>query len=300
MLMSMDNAHPSSPLASDAADTTLQRRDRRTIRLEPTRGFRRILSPAELWRFRDLAVQIAVRDVTVRYRQTALGAIWAVLQPVGTMVVFSIFFGKLAGLSSNGQSYALFSLAALVPWTFFANSLLLGSDSLVANAPLVSKTYFPRVFIPAGVIVAGLVDLGIALVILLVIALATGIVPTVATLMVPVLIVVAVAAALGMTCVLSAVNVKYRDVRYVVPFAVQIWLFATPVVYSSLLIQNPWRTVSAINPMVGVVEGFRWAVLGGEHAPWPLMIVSGASAAVMLLAGLAYFDHVERGFADIL
>jgi lipopolysaccharide transport system permease protein len=296
----MDETHPTSPMPADAGGSAIGRRDLRTIRLEPTRGFKRVLSPTELWRYRDLAVQIAVRDVTVRYRQTALGAIWAVLQPVGTMIVFSIFFGRLAGLSSNGQSYPLFSLAALVPWTFFANSLLLGSDSLVANAPLVSKTYFPRVFIPAGVIVAGLVDLVIAFVILLCIVSATGIVPTVAILMVPVLVLVAVAAALGVSSALSAVNVKYRDVRYVVPFATQIWLFATPVVYSSLLLGDPWRTVSAINPMVGVVEGFRWAVLGGHDAPWSLMGVSGISAVLLLVAGLAYFDRVERGFADIL
>jgi lipopolysaccharide transport system permease protein len=300
MLMSMDEIHPRSHAPADGAHAALPRRDLRTIRLEPTSGFRRVLSPTELWRYRDLAVQIAVRDVTVRYRQTALGAIWAVLQPVGTMVVFSIFFGRLAGLSGNGQSYPLFSLAALVPWTFFANSLVLGSDSLVANAALVSKTYFPRVFIPAGVIVAGLVDLGIAFVILLVIVSATGIAPTVAILMVPVLVLVAVAAALGVTSALSAINVKYRDVRYIVPFAVQIWLFATPVVYSSTLLDPPWRTVSAINPMVGVVEGFRWAVLGGHHAPWALMAVSAASAMLLLLGGLAYFDHVERGFADVL
>jgi lipopolysaccharide transport system permease protein len=271
-----------------------------TIRLQPTHGFSRVLSPKELWRYRDLARQIAARDVTVRYRQTALGIAWAVLQPIAFMVIFSIVFGNLAGLSSEGLPYPLFSLAALVPWTFFSTALLLGSDSLVANSALVSKIYFPRIFIPAGVIAAGLVDLGISLVILFIIVLAWGFVPSAAVLLLPLLIAIAVAAALGLSAALSAVNVRYRDVRYVVPFAIQMWLFATPVAYSSTVISEPWRTLYAINPMVGVVEGFRWATLDTPHAPVALMAVSAASALVILLAGLAYFDRVERGFADFV
>jgi lipopolysaccharide transport system permease protein len=271
-----------------------------TVRLQPTRGFSRMLSPRELWRYRDLALQIAARDVTVRYRQTALGIAWVVLQPVLTMVVFSIFFGHLAHVSSEGVSYPLFSLAGLVPWTFFANALLLGSISLVSNSALVSKIYFPRIFIPAGVVAAGLVDLAIALVILFVIDLVAGTVPSTAILALPLLIAIAVAAALGVAAALSALNVRYRDVRYAVPFTVQLWLFATPVAYPSTLLHAPWRTLSAINPMVGVVEGFRWAMLGKLQAPWALIGVSAASAAIMLVAGLAYFDRVERGFADVL
>jgi lipopolysaccharide transport system permease protein len=271
-----------------------------TIRLQPTRGFSRVLAPNELWRYRELALQIAVRDVTVRYRQTLLGAAWAVLQPVGFMVVFSLFFGKLAGVSSNGLPYALFSLSALVPWTYFATALLLGSESLVSNSALVSKVYFPRIFVPAGVVAAGLVDLAISLVILLVIVLAWGFVPSVAILVLPLLIGIAVATALGVGAALSAVNVRYRDVRYVVPFAIQMWLFATPIAYPSSLIDEPWRTISAINPMVGVVEGFRWATLGSGDAPWALIGVSFAAACVLLVAGLAYFDRVERGFADFV
>lgn len=271
-----------------------------TVRLEPTRGFSRMLSPRELWRYRDVAVQIAARDVTVRYRQTALGAVWAVLQPVLVMVVFSLFFGHLAHISSEGVSYPLFSLAALVPWTFFANALQLGSDSLVSNAPLVSKIYFPRIFIPAGVVAAGLVDLAIGLVILVVIVFAAGAGPTVAVLALPLLVAITVAAALGVSTALAAVNVRYRDIRYVVPFGVQLWLFATPVAYPSTLLPEPWRTLSAINPMVGVVEGFRCAMLAKLHAPWALIGVSAASAAVLLVAGLAYFSRVERGFADIV
>lgn len=269
-----------------------------TIRLQPTKGFSRVLAPRELWRYRDLAGQIALRDITVRYRQTALGGAWAVLQPIGFMVVFSLFFGQLAGVASNGLPYPLFSLAALVPWTFFSSAILLGSDSLVANAALVSKIYFPRIFMPAGVIVAGFVDLAISLVILLAIVLIWGYAPSVAILAVPLLVLIAAAAALGTSAALSAINVRYRDVRYVVPFAIQMWLFATPIAYPSSLIGEPWRTVSALNPMVGVVEGFRWATLGTGDAPWDLIGVSALAAVILLLAGLAYFDRVERAFAD--
>jgi lipopolysaccharide transport system permease protein len=279
---------------------TAQARAPETIRLRPTTGFSRVLSPRELWRYRDLAVQIAMRDITVRYRQTALGGAWAILQPVGFMVVFSIFFGNLAGVSSNGLPYPLFSLAALVPWTFFANALLLGSDSLVANSALVSKIYFPRIFMPAGVVVAGLLDLLISFVILMVIVLIWGFVPTAAIITVPLLTAIAAATALGVSAGLSAVNVRYRDVRYVVPFGIQMWLFASPIAYPSSLIEEPWRTLSAINPMVGVVEGFRWATLGTGDAPLALIGVSAAAAAVILLAGLAYFDRVERAFADFI
>lgn len=269
-----------------------------TLRLQPTRGFSRVLAPKELWRYRDLAGQIALRDITVRYRQTLLGAAWAVLQPIGFMVVFSLFFGDLAGVSSNGLPYPLFSLAALVPWTFFANAMLLGSDSLVANSGLVSKIYFPRIFMPTGILVAGCVDLAISLVILLTIVFIWGLTPSLAILALPLLIVIAAMAALGVSSALSAINVRYRDVRYVVPFAIQLWLFATPVVYPSSLLSQPWQTISAINPMVGVVEGFRWATLGSGAAPWDLIGISAISAVVIFFAGLAYFDRVERGFAD--
>lgn len=269
-----------------------------TIRLQPTRGFSRVLAPKELWRYRDLAGQIALRDITVRYRQTALGGAWAVLQPIGFMVVFSLIFGNVAGISSNGLPYPLFSLAALVPWVFFSNALLLGSDSLVSNSALVSKIYFPRIFMPAGVVVAGFVDLGISITILLAIVLIWGYAPSLAILALPLLILIAAATALGTSAALSAINVRYRDVRYVVPFGIQLWLFITPIVYASDSIAEPWRTISAINPMVGVVEGFRWATLGTGNAPWDLIGISAAAAVVVFFAGLAYFDRVERGFAD--
>jgi lipopolysaccharide transport system permease protein len=283
------------PQPAAPADSTLRQE---TLRLQATSGFSRVLSPRELWRYRDLAFQIAARDITVRYRQTALGAAWAILQPVGFMIVFSIFFGRVAGISSDGIPYAVFSLAGLVAWTYFANGLLLGSESLVANSALVAKIYFPRIFMPAGVLAAGLVDLAISLLILFVVVFASGLVPSVAVLALPLLIVTMIATGLGVTAGLSALNVRYRDVRYVIPFAIQMWLFATPIAYPSSLIDEPWRTLSAINPMVGVVEGFRWATLGRGDAPLELIGISALSALVLLVAGLAYFDRVERSFAD--
>jgi len=291
---------PVETMTAEKSEETAVSDPPETIRLQPTRGFSRVLAPRELWRYRDLAGQIALRDITVRYRQTALGGAWAVLQPIGFMVVFSLIFGNVAGISSNGLPYPLFSLAALVPWTFFSTALLLGSDSLVSNSALVSKIYFPRIFMPAGVIVAGFVDLAISLVILLIIVFAWGYVPSLAILAVPLLVTIAAAAALGTAAALSAINVRYRDVRYVVPFAIQMWLFVSPVVYPSSQISEPWRTLSAINPMVGVVEGFRWATLGTGNAPWDLIGISALAAVAFLLAGLAYFDRVERAFADFV
>jgi lipopolysaccharide transport system permease protein len=271
-----------------------------TVRLQATRGLGRVISPRELWRYRDLGLQIAARDLTVRYRQTILGALWAVLQPVLIMVVFTIFFGHFAHVSSEGVPYPLFALAALVPWTFFANALQLGSESLVGNSALVSKVYFPRVLIPGGVIAAGIVDFAVGWTILLGVVLVTGSGPSLAILAVPLLALIAIAAALGVTAGLAALNVRYRDVRYVVPFTIQLWLFATPIAYPSTLLHAPLRTLLAINPMAGVVEGFRWAMLDHLHAPWAMIGVSAASAVVLLGAGLTYFSRVERSFADII
>ena len=274
-----------------------------TVRLQPTKGFGRVLAPRELWRYRDLAFQLAARDVTIRYRQTFFGAAWAILQPVALMVVFTII-GAAAGISSNGLPRALFGLAALVPWTFFASAFLLGSESLVLNQPLVAKIYFPRIFIPGAVVAAGCFDLVISttllILIVLVYGIANGMLLSAATLAVPFLMVIAVMTALGAGTALSAVNVRYRDVRYIVPFATQMWFFLTPVFYPNSSLSEPLRTLSAINPMVGVVEGFRWALLEGGSAPLALMGISAASAVVLLVGALAYFDRVERSFADII
>jgi lipopolysaccharide transport system permease protein len=282
------------------AEVELETPPPETIRLEATSGFGRVLAPRELWRFRDLAFQIAARDVTIRYRQTSFGAAWAILQPLAFMAVFTLIFGRFAGIESDGLPYWIFSLAALVPWMFFANAFLLSSESLVMNQALISKIYFPRIFIPAGVVAAGCVDFAISLLILLVIVLIDGIVTTIAILTLPLLIVIAVMTALGAGAGLSAINVRYRDVRYVVPFATQLWFFITPIVYANSALSEPLRTLSAINPMVGVIEGFRWAVLGNGSAPWDLIGVSFAAAAVLLFIGLSYFDRVERSFADLI
>jgi lipopolysaccharide transport system permease protein len=287
-------------VATKPEEAAAPAREARTVRLEPTSGFSRVLSPRELWRYRDLAVQIAMRDITLRYRQTALGAAWAILQPLAFMVVFSIIFGRFAGVGSDGLPYALFALGGLVPWAFFASTMQLGSESLVMYTELVSKIYFPRIFMPFGILVAGLVDLGVSIGLLIVIVLIYGIVPSAAILMIPVLVLIAAAATLGITSALSAVNVKFRDVRYVVPFSVQLWFFLTPIVYPNSILDEPLRTISAINPMVGVVEGFRWAVLDTGSAPLDLIGISALSATILLFAGLAYFDRVERTFADII
>ncbi len=292
----MEQLTASEPAAPAAAENVPN-----TIRLEKTSGFRRVLSPGELWRYRDLAFQIAARDVTIRYRQTAFGAAWAILQPVAFMIIFTLVFGHAAGISTGSDvPYAIFSLAGLVPWMFVANSFLLSSESLVLNQALISKIYFPRIFIPAGVVAAGCVDFTISLLILLAAILVYGIVPPIAVLMLPVLIAIAIATVLGAGAAFSAINVRYRDVRYVIPFASQMWLFLTPIVYPNSALSQPLRTISAINPMVGVVEGFRWALLGSGHAPWGLIGISAAAAAVLLLGGLMYFHRVERSFADLI
>ncbi|HEX5713237.1 MAG TPA: ABC transporter permease [Solirubrobacterales bacterium] len=290
-----------SALQPTAAAETANAPAPETIRLQATSGFGRVLDPKELWRFRDLAFQIAARDVTIRYRQTAFGAAWAILQPLAFMAIFTLIFGRLAGIEApDGLPYALFALVGLVPWMFFANSFLLGSESLVMNQALISKIYFPRIFIPAGVVAAGCVDFTISLLIMLTIVLIAGFVPPLAILALPLLIAIAIMTALGAAAGLSAVNVRYRDVRYVVPFATQLWFFITPIVYPNVNIDEPLRTLTAINPMVGVVEGFRWAVLGAGSAPWDLIGISFASACVLLFIGLSYFDRVERSFADLI
>ena len=268
-----------------------------TIRIEPAKGWV-ALRLDELWQYRELLYFLAWRDIKVRYKQTALGAAWAVIQPFFTMVVFSLFFGKLAGLSSDGVPYPLFSYAALVPWTFFANGLAQSSDSLVGSANLVRKVYFPRLAIPIAAILSGVVDFCIAFVVLLFMMLYFGVAPTANIVWLPLFALLTIVASLGVGLWLSALNVQFRDVRYVVPFIVQVWLFATPIAYSSSLLSEPWRTVYGLNPMAGVVEGFRWALLGTETAPGAMVAVSAIVALTMLVASAYYFRRMEHTFAD--
>lgn len=266
--------------------------------LKPTTGWAR-LRLGELWEFRELVFFFIWRDVKVRYKQTALGAAWAILQPLLTMIIFSIFFGRLAKMPSDGLPYPLFALAGLVPWLFFMNGLTLGSNSLVANERLIKKVFFPRMIMPIASILAGLVDLLIAFALLAVAMAYYGVAPTPMIVLVPVFIAVAAIAVTGATLWLSALNVQYRDVRYVVPFLAQIWMFATPIAYPSSLLSESWRVIYALNPMVGVVEGIRWSLLGAGDPPLGMFVVSAATAVAMLISGAFYFRRVERSFADI-
>jgi lipopolysaccharide transport system permease protein len=254
----------------------------------------------ELWEYRELLYFLIWRDVKVRYKQTALGILWAVIQPVLTMLVFSIFFGKLGKMPSDGIPYPIFSFAALVPWALFSNGLTQATISLVANSNLIKKVYFPRLIIPIASVCSGIVDFVIAFGILLLMMLFYGIYPTINIIWLPVFLIMTLVACLAVSIWLSALNVEYRDVRYVVPFLTQIWLFATPIAYSSTLLSEPWRTVYGLNPMVGVVEGFRWALLGTNTPPGPLSIVSAGASLVLLVAGAFYFRRMEKTFADLV
>jgi lipopolysaccharide transport system permease protein len=267
--------------------------------IRPTTGWR-ALDLRELWAYRELVYFLVWRDIKVRYKQTALGASWAVIQPFFTMVIFSLFFGRLARIPSDGLPYPVFSFAALVPWTFFSTGLTMSANSLVASQELLKKVYFPRLAIPLAPVLAGLVDFGIAFVVLLGMMWFYGIVPGLAVVAVIPLILLTLVTALGVGLWLSALNVQYRDVRYAVPFLVQVWLFATPIAYPSSLLKEPWRTLYAINPMVGVVEGFRWALLGADTAPGPMIAVSALASLVILAGGALYFRRMERTFADIV
>jgi lipopolysaccharide transport system permease protein len=258
------------------------------------------LQLSKVWEYRELLYFLTWRDIKVRYKQTVLGVAWAIIQPFFTMVVFSIFFGRLANIPSDGVPYPIFSYAALVPWTFFVNGLSQSSDSLVASANLIKKVYFPRLIIPIAAIFASAVDFVLAFIVLLVMMLFYGIMPTVHVLWLPFFLLLAFVTALGVGLWLSAMNVQFRDVRYTVPFLTQFWLFATPIAYPSSLLSEPWRTFYGINPMVGVVEGFRWALLGANTAPGPIVIVSSLASLALLVSGLFYFRRMEKTFADVV
>lgn len=270
------------------------------LRIEPSRGWVS-LKLRELWEYRELLYFLTWRDVKVRYKQTVLGAAWAIIQPFFTMVVFSLFFGNLAKIPSDGIPYPIFSYAALVPWTFFANGMSQSSNSLVGAANLIKKIYFPRLVIPISAVVSGVVDFALAFIVLLGMMLAYGIVPTVNVIFLPLLLLLAFVTALGVGMWLSAMNVQFRDVRYTVPFLTQFWMFATPIAYPSSLIQNDLlRTIYGINPMTGVIEGFRWALLNTDTAPGPMVIVSSLAAVVLLVSGAFYFRRMEKTFADVV
>lgn len=266
--------------------------------IEPSRGW--FPSPRELWAYRELLYFFVWANVKVQYKQTVLGALWAIIQPFFTMIVFSIFFGRLAGIPSGDLPYPVFAYAALVPWTYFANVVSISSNVLVQHQGVITKVYFPRVLMPCASVVGGLLDFTIALSILGLMMVYYGVAPSIAILAVPLLVLMAAMTAIGVALWLSALNVKYRDVRFVIPFLIQVWLFATPVAYPTSLVPERWRALYGINPMAGVVDGFRWALL---DQPAPSMGLLGVSVAVVLAlvtSGLIYFSRSEKTFADVV
>jgi len=270
-----------------------------TFFIRPQSGW----SPAglkELWEYRELLYFLTWRDIKVRYKQTALGAAWAIIQPFFMMVVFSLFFGYLAKVPSDGIPYPIFAYCALLPWQLFAHALTESSNSLVANERLITKVYFPRLVVPLSAVLGGLLDFAIAFVILLLMMAYYGVRPTWAIVTLPAFLLLAMVTALGVGLWLSALNVKYRDVRYTISFLIQFWLFATPVAYSSSIVPARWRALYGLNPMAGVVEGFRWALLGKSEGPGALLVVSVAVVILILIGGLYYFRRMEAEFADVV
>jgi lipopolysaccharide transport system permease protein len=278
--------------------TKLEISEPKGVRIEPSTGWTS-LKLNEMWKYRELLYFLTWRDIKVRYKQTVLGAAWAIIQPFFTMVVFSIFFGKLAKMDAQGFPYPIFNYAGLLPWTYFASSLSQSSNSLVGSAHLITKVYFPRLIIPISGVLSGIVDFGIAFTVLFGMMIFYRITPTMGVLLLPLFLLLALITALGVGLWLSALNVQYRDVRYVIPFLTQFWLFATPVVYPSTLLEEPWRTIYGLNPMVGVVEGFRWALLGTDP-PRVMILISVLVSCGILISGVYYFRSMEKNFADLV
>jgi lipopolysaccharide transport system permease protein len=258
------------------------------------------LNLADLWEYRELLYFLVWRDLKVRYKQTVLGVAWAIIQPSFITLVFSVFLGRLAGVPSDGIPYPLFVFCGLLPWQLFAHALTDSTNSLVLNERLITKVYFPRLVIPLSAILSGSVDFAFGLVVLVGMMLYFGVMPTIAVWLLPAFVVMAVASAVGVGLWLSALNVEYRDVRYIVPFIVQLWFFLSPVAYPSSLVPEKWRLLYGVNPMMGVVEGFRWVLLGNTARPGPWLAVSIAVILVLLISGLYYFRRMEKSFADVV
>lgn len=269
------------------------------LRLEPSRGWVP-LKLRDLWEYRELVYFLTWRDIKVRYKQTALGALWALIQPFFTMLVFSIFFGRLANVPSDGLPYPIFAYAGLLPWNFFAYGLSQSSDSLVGSANLIRKVYFPRLAIPISAVLSGFVDFAISFCMFIGLASFYHVKPNAHILWLPLFLLLALVTALGVGLWLSALNVQFRDVKYTIPFLTQFWMFATPIAYPSSLLRAPWRTIYGLNPMVGVVEGFRWALLGSATGPGPIIAVSALAAVTLLVGGAFYFRRMEKTFADVV
>lgn len=291
-----------SEYAASLADSVHHDPARRATRIviEPPRGWQ-ALDLREIWRYRELLYFLVWRDVKVRYKQTAIGVAWVVLQPFLTMVLFSVIFGQLMGVSTGGREpYPIFAYVALLPWTLFAGALSRCGQSLVADANLITKIYFPRLILPFAAVLSTLVDFAVSFLILLGLLAFYGIMPGTAVLALPLLLLLAILTAAGFGLWLAALNVRYRDVGYVIPFLVQFWLFLTPVAYPSTLIPEPWRLLYFLNPMAGVVDGFRWALLGQQSVPGASLLLSALVVWLIFAGGLFYFRRIEFEFADVV
>ncbi len=282
----------STGLSSQADDVPV-------VVIRPSRGLFS-LQIHELWEYRELLYFLIWRDIKVRYSQTALGAAWAILQPVLTMVVFTVFFGNFAKIPSDGVPYPIFAYTALLPWNLFANGLSNATGSVVGSAHLISKVYFPRLIVPLSATVSGIVDFAIAFIILLGMMVWFGIAPTMGVLALPLFLLLALLTALGAGLWLTALNVKYRDVRHAIPFLIQIWMFISPVVYPVSVVPEKWRLLYSLNPIAGAIEGFRWALLGKASPHFEAMVMSAAGVVLLLFGGIIFFKRMERTFADVV
>ena len=283
--------------ATTAGKSVLSRSS--VLRIAPSQGWWEFPF-SELWDYRELLYFIVWRDIKIRYKQTAIGAAWAVLQPFLTMLVFSLFFGKLAHVPSEGMPYPIFYYSALLPWMYFAAALQNATNAIVENQRVITKVYFPRVALPLAAVLASLVDFAISFLMFLVLMIYYGVHPTAAIVWFPAFLLLAILTALGVGLWLSALNAIYRDVRYVMPFLIQFWMFASPVAYPSSLVPEKWRWVYGLNPMAGVIEGFRWSLAGHGKGPGAMVFVSAAVVVLVLLGGLAYFQHMETTVADVV
>ena len=288
----MSATHASVPLAGQHYEAPV-------VRITARRGWM-ALDVAEFWAYRELLYFFIWRDIKVRYKQTVIGAAWAVLQPVLTMIVFSLFFGKLAKIPSGGLPYPIFYYSALLPWMYFSTAMQGATSIVVDNQRVITKIYFPRVVLPIASVLSGLLDFAISFGVFLIMMFYYHIVPTASAVWMPAFLLLAVLTALGVGLWLSALNALYRDVRYVVPFLVQFWMFASPVAYPSSLVPAKWRWLYGLNPMAGVIEGFRWSLTGHGQPPGILLAASSAAVVLLVLSGLVYYHAVEGTMADVV
>lgn len=269
------------------------------VHIRPKKGWQAI-DLGELRQYRDLFYFLVARDIKVKYKQTVLGGLWAIIQPFFSMVVFTLFFGKLAKIPSDGVPYPIFNFTAMVAWIYFANAVTGSGNSLIGNTNLISKVYFPRVIIPLTPVLGGLLDFSIAFVVLIGMMFYYHIYPTAMTAFIPLLVVLMIFTAGGVGIILAALNAKYRDIRYTIPFLVQLWMFASPIVYPASMVPEKYRLIYALNPMTGVIEGFRSALLGTVTFPTQMILVSTTVSVILFTVGMFYFRQVERYFADII